>query len=443
MQAQEELKGLIKEVFEKEIKASEQRQAEKLEAWQKEFAAQSAEKQKEISNRIAAIEATPVVKSRLAIPGKEGKTTDVYLGVKMDRQLTDVFNGQRLSHAKELIVNPKLFPVMADDNKREEFAKHIIMVVKSATGDLKARTQYEDWREKYVETHKAALNEGTGSQGGFLVPDEYADEILAFARLKSVALQDCRIWPMGSDVRRVPAENAKVTVSWKSEGTAADQTEPTFNEVVLTAKKLTAYSIASNELLQDSTSDIVSYLTDIFSEAVGQELDNQVFNGTGDPWSGILTAAAGFSVIMSTGLTNFSSISGDNLLELIDKINQEAEEGAKFYFHKNILTYIRKLKDTQNQYLFAPIAGGLPTDIWSYPFVRVPKMPKTSDSGTGKAFVAFGNLRHFALGRRLESMTLDVDPYGKFLENQTRFRTVSRWGGALGLSGAVSRLVTA
>lgn len=435
MQATEELKGLIKEVFDGSIKASEERQQKAREEWEKEFSKQTTEKQNEIIKRIEAIEATPVVKSRLSIPGKEGETTEAYLGVKMERQLVDIFRGDRLGEAKELVVNPKLFPVMADADKREKYAKHLVMVMKAATGDFKAKQAYEDWKEK------AALNEGTGSQGGYLVPEEFTDEILAFARLQSFALKDCRIWPMGSDVRRVPAENAKVTVGWKAEATAADQTEPTFNEVVLTAKKLTAYSIASNEVLQDSFVDIVSYLTEIFAEAVGQELDNQVLNGTGDPWSGVLSAAAGFSVVMATGLSNFSSISGDNLLDLIDKIPQEAEDGAKFYFHKKILTFIRKLKDSQNQYLFAPISGGLPNDIWAYPYVRTQKGPSTTGAST--AFVAFGNMRHFALGRRMESMTLDVDPYGKFLENQTRFRIVQRWGGSIGLANAFARLITA
>lgn len=441
---EKELKGIVTEVFQEQIKEAEERAKAREEKFWEEFSKKSQEEKSDITKRIEAIESLPIVKRSVAIPGGEGARSEVYLGHKVEKAFVDIFKGDRCPGAQSLVVNPKAFPIIADDEKRGKMAKHLLMIVKASLKDHRAVKDYQDWAEKASNENpiiKAAMAEGTGSTGGYLVPDEFSDEILAFARLKSVALQDCRIWPMGTDVKRVPAENAKVSVGWKAEASDADQTDPTFNEIVLTAKRLTAFSVASNELLNDSSVDIVSYLTEIFSEAIGQELDNQVFNGTGDPWSGVLTAAAGYSVVM-TGLANFSSISGDNLADLIDKIPQEAEDGAKYYFHKNILTYIRKLKDTTNQYLFAPISGGLPADIWSYPYVRTPKCPAASATGTGKAFVSFGNLRHFALGRRLESMTLDLDPYGLFKSYRSQFRIVQRWGGAMGLANAFSRLVT-
>ena len=52
-------------------------------------------------------------------------------------------------------------------------------------------------------------------------------------------------------------------------------------------------------------------------------------------------------------------------------------------------------------------------------------------------------MRYFALGRRLQSMTLDLDPYGLFTNYQTRFRIVNRWGMSIGLPGGFCRIVTA
>lgn len=432
-----ELKGLVGDLFAEQIKKSEEAAAKRFELWHEEFKKENSKTQGEVLKRLEAIERTPMVKRAIEIPGAEGRQTEIFLGVKMSKQFRDIEVGQRLQGAQKYLSDPQYFPVMANAEKKEKFAKHLVMVLKASQGDFKAKQAYEEWREK------ADLAEGSGATGGYLVPDEFSDEILAFARLKSFALQDCRIWPMSSDVRRVPSEASAVTVSHKAEAAAADASDPTFGEVVLTAKRLTAYTEASNELLADSSVDIVSYLTEIFAEATGQELDNQVLNGTGDPVSGVLTAAAGYSTIMSTGLSQFSAISADNLADMIDKIPQQAEDGAKFYFHKNILTYIRKLKDTTNQYIFAPVAGGLPTDIWSYPYVRTPKGPARSASAASTAFVVFANMRYFMLGRRADSMALSIDPYGKFLESQTRFKVESRWGYGIGLANAFSRLITA
>lgn len=433
----EELKGLVKDVFSESLKESEKRMQEKNEAWQKEFEKKNSDERAEITSRIEKIEKTPVQTQRVVIPGK-GDSKELHYGVRVNKQLVDIFSGTRCAGAKDLIVRPELFPVMADPEKREGYAKHLLMVMKAATGNLKAKQAYEEWREKAVD-----LQEGTAAEGGYLVPEEYTDEILSFARLQSFALQDCRIWPMSSDVRRVPAESSSVTVSWKTEETAAAQTNPVFAEAVLTAMKLTAYTTASNELLQDSSVDIVSYLTEIFAEATGQELDNQVLNGTGSPVSGILTSAAGYSVVMASGSAHFSMLTGDHLADLIAAIPQQAEAGAKFYLHKTILNLAMKLKDTNGQYLFGAMSNAAPGTFFGYPYVKTPKAPAFADSAAETAFIAFGNLRNFALGRRMQTMALDVDPYGKFLENQTRFKLLQRWGMAIGLSTAFARLVTA
>ncbi len=108
MKTTEELKGLVKEVFSEELTASEKRAQEREQEWQKTFDEKSAKEREEILKRIEKIEATPVVKSKLGIPGKEGKSTEVYLGSRVDKQLVDIFNGQRCEAAKDLVVNPKL-----------------------------------------------------------------------------------------------------------------------------------------------------------------------------------------------------------------------------------------------------------------------------------------------------------------------------------------------
>lgn len=413
MEKTEELKGLLREAFEAEWKTK----LDELKKAQEDKFKALEEAPKELKARIEKIENLPLTKRSLVVPG--GGSTDVYMGYKMAYQGRDLLN--RPSFKSEA------HPIIADPDKREEFAKFLINVVKAK--------MHQD------PIAKAALQEGTAAEGGYVVPDEYTDEILAFAREQSFALQLCRIWPMSGDVRRVPAESGAVSVAWTDEESAATESEPTLAEVVLTAKRLDAFSIASNELIQDANVDIVSWLTELFAEAMGQELDNQVLNGTGSPWSGLLTAKAGYSVVMAAGETNFSSISADDLSEMISKVPSRRRVNARFFIHRTVLHYIRTLKDSNNDYIYAKPGNGVPARVWEYPYLESEKAPSTTGADT--AFVAFGDLRYFALGRRLQSMSLDLDPYGKFTEYQTRFRIVNRWGGSVGLANAFVRLLTA
>jgi len=244
MEKMEELKGLVLELSEKSVKKAMDEQKAKDEAWQKAFSEKSVAEQNDIKSRLEAIEKLPLKKTTIGIPGTD-KSTDIIYGFKAGRQFADIFNGQRLAHAKDLIVRPEIFPIIADAEKRGEYAKHLLMVIKAAMGDFKAKQDYDSWHAK------ATLQEGSATVGGYLVPDEFANEILAFARLNSFALNDCRIWPMASDTLLVPREDSKVAVSWKAESVAAAQSNPTFGQVQLIAKKLTAYATATNELLQD------------------------------------------------------------------------------------------------------------------------------------------------------------------------------------------------
>lgn len=412
LQKQEELRGLLREVMseeiEKALEAQEQRYEERIKAIE-EMTAEQREK-------LEKLESQPARPAKIAVPG--GGSVDVlYRGHRLDIQ------------GREPIFGKSVIEVMGEE-KKERYAKFLIDVIEARhNGDAEA---------------KAALQEGTAAEGGIVVPEEFTSEILAFARLQSFALRDCRVWPMSTDTRQIPAEDGAVSVNWTAEEGGITESEPTLAEVTLSAKRLDAYSKVSNELLMDAGVDIVSWLTELFAEAIGQELDNQVLNGTGSPCSGVLTAACGNSVVLGSGEVSFSSIDADDLSNCIASLPVNRIAGARWYFHRTLLHVFRTLKDSNNNYIYAKPGAGVPPTIWEYPYTLSEKAPGTSTgSQANKAPIVFGNMRYFALGRRLQSMTLDLDPYGLFTNYQTRFRIVNRWGMSIGLPGGFCRIVTA
>lgn len=324
------------------------------------------------------------------------------------------------------------------DEDRVKISKYLVAMImaNSRTPNVEALNYLNE-----IGVQKAPLAEGTGSTGGFFVPDFYEAEVLRFSALKSWALSNCRIWPMSSDTLRIPAEGTTVSVAWTAEGSSATESEPTFAEIELNAKRLDAYSIASNELLMDSMVDVVSYLTERFGEAIGQEIDNQFLNGTGAVCSGILTAAAGYSVIMGSGQTSFSSVNCTHLSEMISKLRSDIADGATFLMHRTVLHYLRSAKDSNNAFVYAQPGGPVPQTIWGLPYATLEKCPSTS--GTSTPFIALANPRYFCIGRRVQNMTLDVDPYSLFRYYQTQFRIVNRWALKIGLANAFVRLLTA
>lgn len=296
----------------------------------------------------------------------------------------------------------------------------------------------------HAVVNKAPMAEGTGAAGGYLVPTEERMELLAYIREASVAMRDCTHVAMATDVMTLPRELTKVSVSYTDEGSEATETTPTFDQVTLTAKRLDAYTIVSNELIQDTKlpGGIVGVLMSQFVEAVGQKIDSTVFVAAGTPVSGVFRSA-GYSQVFAPGSTNFSALLEADLRAIISKIPSSRLGNAKWYVHRSPLwTVVYGLKDSQNRPLFIPALNqGAPDLLYGFPVEKPETAPATSAAGTG--FIVFGDLRGFWIGDRLTNVNLFVDPYSHSKNYQTVYLLFTRWAFAHALPEYYGRIVTA
>src|SRR5512139_1956286 len=122
---------------------------------------------------------------------------------------------------------------------------------------------------------KAAMAEGAEATGKVLRMDDVRTELISYIRDVSIALQDCTLVQMNSDIQTWPKELTSVSVGYGAEADEASESDPTFEDVTLTARKMHAYSVCSNELIQDTfiNGGIVAVLLPQFVEAVGQKVD--------------------------------------------------------------------------------------------------------------------------------------------------------------------------
>lgn len=360
---------------------------------------------------------------------KEGPTA-----ASASPELKDIMGHYELAFQGKELMSRTVHPNhVIDDATRIEMAKYYALFLR--------HTLFQDWRAKdqFWKTFGSQLKTAIGDVGNaFPLPDIVDSEILAFAREVSVVLQYARIWPMSSDKQSFPAENASASVTW---GNETSQSDPGITEVELDANELSAYTVVKNATLMDARSDIVSWLTAALAEAAGQELDNQAFNGSGSPFFGILGASggAGYSVVL--GGSSFSDVTFTDFSSMIAKLDGLRKQGARFWMHGQGLHLVRTLKDDQNRPIFYDtVASPTGGTILGYPYSEVIKMPSTTGADT--AFLAFGNLRYFGVGRRLEVSTLSADPYGLWTTNRMRYKLYQRWGMKISLANGFVRMLT-
>lgn len=389
------------------------------------------EKNIELQAKLDTIEKSPVFKAPAVVRSQE------YRGYKMKNLLSGVGGGANL---RDTFAKGG-FGVLSSEEAQDDFAKNMLDIFqgldrRNRPGLASAKQAMADRMAAIQKTN--SLNEATASEGGYLVAPEYQWDIIKLARNRSYALQLARVVNMISNVQYVPTESTHGLVTWESEGATKTPSEPTFGQVQLTAKKAFCLGRITNEELADTSVDIVGILTEQFAYATAQDIDNQWLNGNGSPWSGLLSTITTSVILGTTG-----SISGLVFTDLSNVIAQLVEarlEGAVFLMNKNAKHYVRTLKDTYGRPVFAMPGNGVPGTIYEYPYNQSEKMP--NGLGAGVKSILLGNFNYSILGRRQGVMNIDVDPYGLFDSDTTRFRMVTRWAHAIGMQDAFCILKT-
>jgi len=263
-------------------------------------------------------------------------------------------------------------------------------------------------KEKLLEMSKktTTYNQATdNARGGYLVPDELRAEVLRVAEKQyGLARREFQYLPFSGpgDERKIPTLASSVSVTWVNEGASKTSTNPTFGLVTQTLKKLAAIVPMTEEILEDSLINITQLVAELFAEAVAKEEDTQFFNGTGSPWTGILNNGSVGSVSLAATL-GMSSVSFEKLVDMQDSCPSGALIGAKYYMHRHVLSYLRKLRadavsasDGKGAFLLPPTKADL-EDILGFPIELSDALPSKTLTGVNKPFVIFGNLKMAAI----------------------------------------------
>lgn len=275
-----------------------------------------------------------------------------------------------------------------------------------------------------------ALSEGTPADGGYLFPDEFLAELVKPLAELPRARALVRVINMKRDVLNAASLLTKPKLYWTAENATKTTTTATFGQPTLTARKAAAIIYASDELIADSTEiDVVRTIIDLFSEAVGEEEDRVILrgNGTTEP-TGIVTARAAATIGSQAVAGNLSF---DDIINLIYGLKTKYRKGASFLVHPNNVRELRKLKDSNNRYLYQDPATpeGYPT-LYGYPVYEFYDMPESE--------IEFGNWKLcYWLGDR-QKMTVKIsqDTTQAFTKDETAIRVVIRLAGNVVLGEA-------
>jgi HK97 family phage major capsid protein len=234
----------------------------------------------------------------------------------------------------------------------------------------------------------------------------------------------------GGEDLRVPRSTALSTASIITEGSAITESDPTLSSVTLGAYKYAILVQVSNELLNDTSVDLQSYLARETGQAIGLALGNHFINGTGSgqPRGVLADTTAGVTGPTGTATslgTQATSGQGTDLLnELFGSLAEPyaMSPAAAFLLRNASLTKVKNLKTSAgelvgNQYVTSSAAP-------FYADAYVPAMAANAKS------ILFGDWSRYFV-RLVNGLRFEASRDFAFNEDKTTFRAILRADGAL------------
>lgn len=273
---------------------------------------------------------------------------------------------------------------MEVDERQAEICKRVGLNpnAKALEFDLLNTRHARELQRKYRSIHPTramdeiqsrALSATVGSEGGNLtLPETLVRSLevamLAFGGVAQVAELirteggEEMAWPTANDTgnrgRRI-GENQAVDT------TDTQTAKPTLGRTVWRAHKYTSDAIlVPSELLEDAAFDLPTTIGGMLGERVGRITNYENTVGTaGSMPNGIVTAAT-----LGVTAASQTAITADELMGLEHSVDPAYRVGAGWMMHDNTLLTVRKLKDSQNRYLWTSgLDVGAPDKLSGHP----------------------------------------------------------------------------
>ncbi len=284
-----------------------------------------------------------------------------------------------------------------------------------------------------------ALSVGSGTDGGYLVPAELEREVmLRLAQISPIrAIAGQR--QVSGAVFNKPYSATGPAVGWVAETAARPETSgPQLQQLAFPTMELYAMPSATAALLDDTAIDVEAWIAEEVQQAFAEQEGAAFVAGDGvskpkgfmaypkvaeDAWA---WGSLGYVTTGATGALPASDAS-DVLIDLVYALKAGYRQNATWVMSRRTQGEIRKLKDADGNYLWAPpaVAGGR-ASLMNFPVVEAEEMPAIAADACPIAFGDFrrGYLVVDRLGVRVLRDPFSAKPY-------VLFYTTKRVGGGV------------
>jgi HK97 family phage major capsid protein len=360
-----------------------------------------------------------------------------------------------LEERQEDPTKPKLFTEVKSEYKRQfrTFGDQLKAIrrasVPGATPDNRLNVVNAEVISR--EQRASGMNEGIGSEGGFLLEPDFAGTIFETAVQTGDIMSRVDTMPVtGSGVKWIDVDESSVASSvyggviayWAAEAGTVTASKPKLAKRTMDLEKLMGIAYATDELDEDAAF-MSDWYRQSFGVAVNRSTEIAIVNGTGAGVPlGILNAPCLVTVSKESGQVA-DTVVFKNILKMWARMPGMKRKNAVWLINPDVETQLGQMTltiGTGGVPVYLP-AGGLSVDgystLFGRPVIPTDVCPALGDAGD----VILCDLKDYMLIRKAGNdggIKFDVSMHVQFLYGENTYRIVFRCNGMPKKSSALT-----
>ena len=204
---------------------------------------------------------------------------------------------------------------------------------------------------QYIVDSKAEFRAGelTMSANGAVIPTSIVNKIISKVKEISPLYAMATKYNIGGTIT-IPyydESTSAITMGYVEEFTELESHVGQFKNIELKGYLAGTLSVLSLSLINNSQFDVIGYIVNKMAEAIANWVEKELLRGTSQK----ITGLSNISATMTVTAASQNAITADEIMELQDKVIDAFQNGACFIMNRETRSAIRKLKDSDGNYL--------------------------------------------------------------------------------------------
>ena len=335
------------------------------------------------------------------------------------------FTANFITQRDEQVVDPKA---------RSLAAGRLVRALAAAKGDAEKAAHWvsknnDDAVSKLAgDAFEKALAAGDFTAGGFMVPEDMANDIIDLLRPRSVVrAAGAPTIPMPNGTMTLPKQTGDITATYVGENQNITKTEPTGGQIVMSAKKLAALVPISNDLMRYAPgTQADSFVRNSLVRRIAVREDQAFIrdDGTSSTPKGLRYWAASANVTATNG-TSAANIEQDfiDLIEDLEGSNVDMTQPA-FIMSSRSKNHLLTERETAGGNLIFPGIRDAQPNVLGIPVFVTNNIPNNLGGGT-ETELYLVNMPDVIIGE-VGTLELTVDASASYVEGANLVSAFSR-----------------